>query len=242
MVEAVAKLKEATLEPPADQVIRARENLTKVLQGKAAGKGNLYDHIVQVVDRIVMTCPDKAIERFEEVSYLIKHGDTLRLEEFLKTSIDTSYSCHDAQLAAGTEEVIKSLRALFATASPAAEAAEEGEGGGGATLGLVQDLPSLNRHVFNQAGVELGEFGSLILQKSLNQLAASTEAKALRFWGKILGSQKNYYIVEALEPKNLPEDTRPEGGEARGTGVNEYSYYVANQAQGPWELLGDLDP
>ena len=46
---------------------------------------------------------------------------------------------------------------------PAAGGGEEGGDGGGPTLGLVQDLTSLNRHVFNQAGVELGEYGSLIL-------------------------------------------------------------------------------
>jgi len=44
---------------------------------------------------------------------------------------------------------------------------EDGGGAGGPVLGLVQDLTSLNKHVFNQAGVELGEYGSLILQKSL---------------------------------------------------------------------------
>ena len=59
---------------------------------------------------------------------------------------------------------------MFPASAGSAEAAGEGEeggGGGGPVLGLVQDLTSLNRHVFNQAGVELGEYGSLILQKSL---------------------------------------------------------------------------
>ena len=99
----------------------------------------------------------------------------------------------------------------------------------------------MNRHVFNQAGVELGEYGALILQKSLKQLAKTTDARSIRLWGKITGTVKDYYVAEVFEPKNLPEDTR-EGGEARGTGVNEYSYFVANQAQGPWEVLPDLDP
>ena len=56
-------------------------------------------------------------------------------------------------------------------------------------------------------------------------------AEALRFAGKIFGTQKDYYICEVFEAKNLPEDTLAErGGESRGTGVNEYSYFVANQA------------
>jgi len=48
--------------------------------------------------------------------------------------------------------------------------------------------------------------------------------------------------VEAFEPKNLGEDSRAEGGEGRGTGVNEYTYYVANHAQGPFVSLPDLNP
>ena len=52
----------------------------------------------------------------------------------------------------------------------------------------------------------------------------------------------DYYVAEAFEAKNLPEDTRPEGGEPRGSGVNEYAYFVANKAMGPWVCLPDLDP
>jgi hypothetical protein len=55
---------------------------------------SLYDHIVEVVDRIVMSCPDKAIEVFEEVSYLIKNGDRFKLEEFIKVNDKRDYSVH----------------------------------------------------------------------------------------------------------------------------------------------------
>ena len=40
----------------------------------------------------------------------------------------------------------------------------------------------------------------------------------------------------------MPEDQRPEGCEPRGSGVNEYAYFVANEAQGPWTPLPDLEP
>ena len=40
----------------------------------------------------------------------------------------------------------------------------------------------------------------------------------------------------------MPEDQRPDGGEARGSGVNEYSYWVTNEAKGPWQALPDLEP
>ena len=126
---------------------------------------------------------------------------------------------------------IDELRKLFVSTTTTATADDDAaEGGNGPAVGLVQDLNSLNRHVFNQAGIELGEYGALILQKSLKQLTQTTDAKSTRFWGKISGTVEDYYIAEAYEPKNLPEDSRPEGGEPRLAGVNEYTYYVANRA------------
>ena len=195
------------------------------------------------MDRIVQSCPDRAIERFEEISYLIKNSASLNVEDFVRCSDTREYSRHCDSMAEGTKDDIAKLRTLFPASQPAAATGEEEEGGAaGPMLGLVQDLPALNRHVFNQAGIELGEYGSVILAKSLKSLAGQCEARSLKFWGKISGTVSDYYVVEALEAKNLPEDTRPEGGEARGQGVNEYTYYVANQAQGPWTPLPDLNP
>jgi len=174
MVETVAKMTngEKFLEPLPSQVIKARQDLTKVLQMKTAGKVSLYDHIVKVVDRIVLSCPDQAIERFEEISYLIKHSDSLKLEEFVKITDERPYARHNGEIAQRTQASIESLRSMFPTSSAASgEVDPEAETKGGGVIGLVQDLTSLNRHVFNQAGVELGEYGSLILQKSLQQLS-----------------------------------------------------------------------
>lgn len=61
MVEAVAKTEtEQILEPLPSQVIKARQDLTKVLQAKTGASGNasIYEHIIQVIDRIVQSCPD----------------------------------------------------------------------------------------------------------------------------------------------------------------------------------------
>jgi hypothetical protein len=61
----------------------------------------------------------------------------------------------------------------------------------------------------------------MLLQKSLTKLAAQTSASNIRFWGKINGTVKDYYIAEgtadavAEEGVELPADFEP-----RGTGVN----------------------
>jgi len=65
----------------------------------------------------------------------------------------------------------------------------------------------------------------------------------LRFWGKITGTEQDYWIVEGQAPVSEEEGgNRPEDFEARGTGVNQFSYWVANSPMGPWTQLDDLEP
>lgn len=69
--------------------------------------GNLYEHIVDVVNHIVKCCPDKALERFEEISYLLKKKDTIAIEEFLKVHVSNRHCRHDPARAEATKAVIE---------------------------------------------------------------------------------------------------------------------------------------
>lgn len=69
----------------------------------------------------------------------------------------------------------------------------------------------------------------------------------MRLWGKIVGTEKDYFIAEGVveggEPAEGAEDAEPiEGMEARGTGVNKYVYYACNGPLGAWVQLPDLRP
>ena len=245
MVEAVAKpqqKREGYLDPLPNQAFKVQQDLVKLLRDSKAEASmkNLHEHIVEVVDRIVMSCPDKAIECFEEVSYLIKNGDKVKLEEFIRVNDKRDYAVHCDQTAAGTKDHIESLKKILATGE---EAAGDGDGDGGdkAASSNIQDLMSLNKNVWNQAGIDFGEYSTLILQKSLKELTAKSQATFLRFWGKILGTEKDYYVVEGSAP--APEDgaQRPEDFEPRGTGINAMAYWVSNSPSGPWEALDDLE-
>ncbi len=78
-------IKKDTLVP--DQLIREQDNLRQMLlNSKNHDKlKNLFDHIIEVMDFLVVNYPDEAILRFEEVSYLIKKNDPAKLQQFLKT-------------------------------------------------------------------------------------------------------------------------------------------------------------
>ena len=36
---------------------------------------NLYDHLGEIIDHIVLHCPDQSLDKLEEISYLIKKND-----------------------------------------------------------------------------------------------------------------------------------------------------------------------
>lgn len=66
-----------------------------------------------------------------------------------------------------------------------------------APVGNVPDLLSETR-VYQWAGIGFGENESLLLMKSLKQLVASIGATNVRLWGKIQGTNKDYYIAEGV--------------------------------------------
>ena len=134
MVEAVAKKndpREGYLAPLPGQAFKVQQDLSKLLRESKCDSQmrNLYDHIVEVVDRLVQSCPDKAIECFEEVSYLIKRGDSVKLEEFIKTVDSRDYSVHCDQTAAGTQETINRLKGLFKAPAQDDDAGGNEDGG-----------------------------------------------------------------------------------------------------------------
>jgi len=78
---------------------------------------------------------------------------------------------------------------------------------------------------------------------------ASKPYKAVRFFGKIYGTESDYYVIEC---EGEVEDDGGEGGEggeegepdpkleAKGTGVNEFSYWVSPNANSDWKKLPEL--
>jgi len=76
------------------------------------------------------------------------------------------------------------------------EGEPDAEGDGGTAIGFIPDIIAENRHLYPWAGISLGEYGCLILQKSLKDLCTKSGASNMRFWGKIRGTVADYYIAE----------------------------------------------
>jgi len=54
----------------------------------------------------------------------------------------------------------------------------------------------------------------------------------MRFWGKIKGTERDYYIAEGKLEAAEGEGGGEDGQEPRGTGCNEYVYWVCNNLLG----------
>ena len=56
--------------------------------------------------------------------------------------------------------------------------------------------------IFQYAGVGFGDNESILLMKSLKALSLLTGATNVRLWGKIQGTERDYYIAEGVYDGN----------------------------------------
>lgn len=66
-------------------------------------------------------------------------------------------------------------------------------------------------------------------------------ATHLRFWGKILGINKDYFIVEGHLLDSEEENNDPIS-EQRGQGINKQVYWVTDNVLEDWVQLPDVHP
>eukprot|EP00435_Cladocopium_sp_Y103_P048505 s1277_g14.t1 len=92
------------------------------------------------------------------------------------------------------------------------------------------------------AGVGLGEAESFQVMCSLRNLAAKEKdgLNKLRFWGKVLGTEADYYVAEAQ--RDGGGDEPDPDADQPGQGANQFTYYVTNDLAGEWRKLPDVKP
>ena len=83
---------------------------------RSASGESLYSHLQKIFEHMILHNPDKALERFEEISYMIKQG--MDPNEFLRCEDNRDYS----QVANDRKEYCKKIAPHFAQP----EADEEG--------------------------------------------------------------------------------------------------------------------
>ncbi|ORZ31730.1 radial spokehead-like protein [Catenaria anguillulae PL171] len=145
---------------------------------------NLYDHLTDLVASLLERRPKNPADVFEGVSAQLKRKrfnlDALNAPLGYNKVPDTSQA---------HQGVHKLVALLQASTKNTEDQADDG-------AGQVPDILDL-AHLFESTGVSLGKEETLFLALAIHQLVKDQGLQSARFWGKIHGTEKSYYIVEA---------------------------------------------
>jgi len=94
------------------------------------------------------------------------------------------------------------------------------------------------------AGIGLNKSELFKLSLSIQELASSKRLENVRFFGKVFGLQRDYYICEC---KGVPQNDQANADknpkiEAQGSGANQFTYFASNSPTGDWFQLEDVTP
>jgi hypothetical protein len=96
--------------------------------------------------------------------------------------------------------------------------------------------------MLGEAGIGFGEVTTTFLQKALKRLAKISGASKLQFFGKIMATSKDYWVISGTltEQEESPSNALQE---ARGVGANSTVFWVTNNVvTGDWVQLPDIQP
>lgn len=243
-----------------------------LLEAQGDQKISLYDHLSEVLLKVLEHKPKNVLQTFENISRDVKR-------DRLTTASDQGIKSanHDAPLLSVAKRQIK----LFESAEKEEEIPTE------TSTPVVPNIVK-EQQIFEQCGVSVGREETVLLQFSIQKLAKTVGSSviSLRFWGKILGTNNDYYVVEGtladgvedVDGADEEEESQPNGGPAVGasneeaedpemtalsdlddtpkphfkkqpaiptetnTGANKHWYWVCNDPSKPWTKLPAVKP
>jgi radial spoke head protein 4A len=196
------------------------------------GNGSVYSHISKVVESLATNKTGEALDKIETLSRHLKQA-TFNGPAGPDENADIVLD------AAGEEKrKLWCSEALKLVRPPSDPASAPG------VLGAVQNFME-DATMFEWAGVGFGKQESYHIAMSLRKLAAETPSlETLRFWGKILGTEGDFYVAEGRLQAISETPERPAMPDAaefdvepRGEGANAFSYWVSPGAGAPWVRL-----
>lgn len=235
---------------------------------------SIIDHVGEVLVRLADNCSDRPIDFFEVASYLIKEerqrNNKLAAEmEQFKQNFGPDFTKMAKNSTRNVMQMFPKQKLTEEEEEEEQNEIKEDEGGDGQEEETVNEgeIPNVidDMRFMNEVGVGLNEVETILIQNSIQRLIRSKPLATARFWGKVTGIEKDYYIAEAEfnegerphpepaeegedEPKKEEEDQNDDESKPRivppeeDAGPNLYSYFVCTTLGGQWTLLPDLTP
>ena len=134
------------------------DTLQNTLRTIKSSKGDdLLTHLQNVFKVLILHYPDQALDKLEEVSYLLKNADTHKIEDFLKVSDTRTYRDVCNEMSA----YIAQMKGVMGKKKAPVEGEEEDAGADEAPeevppVGLVNDLLA-DAQILQWAGIGFGQ-------------------------------------------------------------------------------------
>ena len=205
------------------------------------GTQNILDLLSKLLDTKIELDNDQLFtDQFEDISIKIKKNgyyinDQLKRETLLKYLEDFTKN-------------IKSKKDLLEP--PMNKPEDPGAEGADAEVtpitqvNFVEDYYSLFSKI-SWSGISISAKESFLLTNSIRNLSAKLQAGQFTFFGKIFGTEKDYYIVQASDieaPEGGAENENDHMEKRKEDGVNQYVYFVTNDLTEDWKELPDVKP
>lgn len=158
------------------------QNAKAYLQTASTDSGfNVYDHLSKCLTKILDERPENVYDIFEDISKDTKRSKFTSTVDTVQDRIDPSTEVALAQI----------QRKLFAKGDGDEGEAEPEED-------VETPLPNLMEltFFFEQAGVGLNREEMIRIWLALKNLTDTHNLQHVRFWGKIFGTEQNYYVAE----------------------------------------------
>ncbi|KAL7301341.1 hypothetical protein TKK_0006072 [Trichogramma kaykai] len=172
-----------------DELERSKHYLQQICPSSG---DSLSHHLNEVLTKILKERPKDAIASFE------KYSRELRAQKFS----NQNRHLRDLYEPPPAYDEAKRLVELFKISPPghgdyhSISTCHEDEE---SLVEMRQNAPDLQKlfYYFQQVGVALPRDDIVYLGLSIRKLIAKEKIKNVRFWGKIIGNPRNYYIIEA---------------------------------------------
>lgn len=182
----------------------------------ASGDTNLYEHITEVLTRVIQESPDDPVDVFEELSAAVK------ADRFVPSDAEGKLADQGAASSStvvASREFAEGVSRLIGSADEPLTASD----------GVAQDVLDESA-VWAWAGVSFTKDEVYALFLSMTRHSSETGAQGLRFWGKVLGIKADYYVLEGVDP---------EAGESDE--ANALTYWVSTNIYSEWTRLPNFN-
>jgi len=200
-------------------------------------KTDLYTHLTEVFNRIMLHHPEDGFEKFEEISSLVKQTNF---------KIQDPSNDYEVNTAAGViqnkdmMDLLEKWKNLL-NEHPDLVSAPDRKKYIASEIKCV--VPNYQEHaeMFEWAGIGFGPDLSFVIQKSIKRLAMMSGASSIKFFGKILCTNRDYWVAQGTLNVQEQKPSNPIQ-ELRGKGVNETVFWVTHNLMNDWVQLPDAQP